>query len=79
MTGHAETELPAIAARRMRAARARLAKSKDHDAALELQHATRAHAESVRAHVRLASVNPDHQSAPAATPDHLEALLASLL
>lgn len=79
MTGHAEHEIPAKAARRMRAARARLAKSKDHDAALELQHATRAHAKSVRAHVRLASVNPDRQPAQPATPDHLEALLASLL
>lgn len=79
MTGHAETELPAIAARRMRAARARLAKSKTHDAALELQHATRAHADAVRAHVRLATVNPDRQPAQPATPDHLAAFLASLL
>lgn len=79
MTGQAEHEIPAKAARRMRAARARLAKAKDHDAALELQHATRAHAESVRAHVRLASVNPDLQPAIAAHTDHLEDLLASLL
>ncbi len=79
MTDHAETELPAIAARRMRAARARLAKSKTHDAALALQHATRVHAESVRAHVRIASIKPQQRTDQADQPDHLEALLASLL
>lgn len=63
----------------MRAARVRLAKARDHDAALELQHAARAHAESVRAHVRLASVNPAHQPATAAQPDQLDALFAGLL
>lgn len=79
MTDRAEPELPMKAARRMRAARARLAKARDHDAALELQHATRAHADAVRTHVRLISINPDHRPAMEAQPDHLAALLASLL
>ncbi len=76
VTDHAEPDLPSAAARRMRAARARLAKAKDHDAALELQHATRAHAESsARTSGSPPSTPLTSRSGPP-RPDHLEALLA---